>query len=70
MPVLEAVGPRARGGGGRRWLWPLLAAPVLLLLLLMVPLSRPVELEIGGQFLLINTVWLTPLKPGGGTETL
>ncbi len=68
MPVLEEEGPRARGGGGRRWLSPFLAAPVLLiLLLLLVPLTRPVTLEIGGQFFLIDTVWLPSRAAGGPT---
>ena len=47
MPVLREDQERQTGRRGRRWLWMLAVPPVVFIGLLLLPLRRPVTVEVG-----------------------
>jgi len=59
MPVLREDQEQRTGRRGRRWLW-LLAVPPLFALLLVVPVVRPVVLNVGDRWLIAKASWLPP----------
>ena len=68
MPVQREDQERRTGSRGRRWLWALAILPLVFVGLLLLPVARPVTIEMGSYCLYVERVEYLPGPVGNSPQ--